>query len=78
MRLASNEFLPLGSVKIKDGFWSRYQDIAKNKIIPYQWRAINDRIPGVEPSRAIANFRKLAMASTRTRNWKRPRTPSST
>ena len=60
MRLASNEFLPLGSVKIKDGFWSRYQDIAKNKIIPYQWRAINDQIPGVEPSRAIANFRVAA------------------
>jgi len=60
MRLVTNEFAPLSSVKIHDGFWSRYQDIAKDKIIPYQWRVLNDQVPNTEPSHAIANFRIAA------------------
>ena len=60
MRLVTNEFAPLSSVKIRDGFWSRYQDIAKDKIIPYQWRVLNDQVPDTEPSHAIANFRIAA------------------
>ena len=60
MRLVTNEFAPVKSVRIEDGFWSRYQGIAKDKIIPYQWRAINDQVPDTEPSHAIANFRIAA------------------
>ena len=60
MSFITNEFAPLGSVKIRDGFWSRYQDIAKEKIIPYQWRVLNDQVPDTEPSHAIANFRIAA------------------
>lgn len=60
MRLAKNEFTPLKNVKITDGFWSRYTDIAKDRIIPYQWLAINDQVPDTEPSHAIANFRIAA------------------
>ncbi len=60
MRLVTNEFAPLKNVRVKDGFWSRYQDIAKEKIIPFQWRAINDLVPDIEPSHAIKNFRIAA------------------
>ena len=60
MRLVTNEFAPLKKVRVKDGFWSRYQDIAKEKIIPFQWRAINDLVPDIEPSHAIRNFRIAA------------------
>ena len=60
MRLVTNEFAPLKNVRVTDGFWRRYQQIAKEKIIPFQWRAINDDVPGIEPSHAIRNFRIAA------------------
>jgi len=60
MRLVTNEFAPLKKVRVTDGFWSRYQDIAAEKIIPFQWRAINDEVPDIEPSHAIRNFRIAA------------------
>ena len=60
MSLITNEFADLKKVKVTDGFWSRYQRIAKEKIIPFQWKAINDDVPGIEPSHAIRNFRIAA------------------
>ncbi len=56
----TNEFAPLKDVKVKDSFWSKYEDIAKNVIIPYQWEALNDRVPDTEPSHAIKNFKIAA------------------
>ncbi len=58
--IKTNEFAPLKNVKVKDGFWSKYEDIAKNVIIPYQWDAINDNVPDTEPSHAIKNFKIAA------------------
>ena len=52
--------LDLRAVKIKDDYWSKYVDLVKNTVIPYQWEAINDRIQGAEPSYAIRNFRIAA------------------
>ncbi len=60
MKFVTNEFAPLRDVKITDGFWSRYTDIAKDRIIPYQWQAVNDLVPDTEPSHAMANFRIAA------------------
>ena len=60
MSIKTNEFAPLKNVKVNDGFWSKYEDIAKNVIIPYQWEALNDRVPDTEPSHAIENFRIAA------------------
>ncbi len=60
MNPATNNFTPLKNVSINDGFWGRYTEIAKDKIIPYQWRAINDLVPDAEPSHAIKNFRIAA------------------
>ncbi|WP_285804088.1 hypothetical protein [Alkalicoccobacillus plakortidis] len=31
-------------VSVTDSFWSRYIDLVKDKVIPYQWDALNDRI----------------------------------
>ena len=47
-------------VRIKDSFWKRYQDLVHDKVLPYQWDVLNDTIPGIEPSRAIRNFRIAA------------------
>jgi uncharacterized protein len=48
------------AVQVKDEFWSRYQELVLDKAIPYQWGALNDRIPGIEPSRGIRNLRIAA------------------
>lgn len=52
--------IPLKNVKINDNFWSRYIKLAREVVIPYQWEAINDRVPDAEPSHAIKNFRIAA------------------
>jgi uncharacterized protein len=43
-------------VKITDPFWSKYADLVRNVVIPYQYEALHDRIPDAEPSHAISNF----------------------
>lgn len=60
MSLVTNNFVPLKNVKVNDGFWGQYTRIAVEKIIPYQWLAINDQVPDTEPSHAIKNFRIAA------------------
>ncbi|WP_459480409.1 glycoside hydrolase family 127 protein [Clostridium saccharoperbutylacetonicum] len=56
--------IPLCNVKIKDNFWSHYRKLAREVVIPYQWEAINDRIPDAEPSHALKNFRIAAGIET--------------
>jgi len=48
--------LPAGRVKFTDAFWSRYRDLVREVVIPYQYEALHDRVPDAEPSHAIANF----------------------
>ncbi|RED64815.1 glycoside hydrolase family 127 protein [Cohnella lupini] len=54
--------LPLDqrAVSIQDEYWSSYVNLIKNTVIPYQWEALNDRVPDAEPSYAIRNFRIAA------------------
>lgn len=52
--------LPLNKVKIHDPFWSYYISLVREVVVPYQWNALNDRIPDAEPSHAIRNFRIAA------------------
>ncbi|QDH23887.1 glycoside hydrolase family 127 protein [Saccharibacillus brassicae] len=52
--------LPLADVHIRDPFWSAYVDLVRGVVVPYQWEALNDRIPNAEPSRAIQNFKIAA------------------
>lgn len=47
-------------VQIKDEFWDAYTALVRDTVIPYQWEALNDRIPDAEPSYAIRNFRIAA------------------
>ena len=58
--LMRHEAIPLENVKINDGFWSKYIKLIHNEVIPYQWEAINDRVPDAELSHAIKNFRIAA------------------
>lgn len=50
----------LQHVRITDGFWSDYQKLIREVVIPYQYETLHDRVPGVEPSHAIRNFRIAA------------------
>ncbi|TBL81961.1 glycoside hydrolase family 127 protein [Paenibacillus thalictri] len=47
-------------VKIHDDFWNPFIELVRGTVIPYQWEALNDRIPGAEPSYAVRNFRIAA------------------
>jgi DUF1680 family protein len=50
----------LKQVTIHDPFWSERQLNVAETVVPYQWDALNDSIPGAEPSHTIENFRIAA------------------
>lgn len=52
--------ISLQDVRIQDRFFSRYAGLVRDEVIPYQWEALNDRIPGAEKSGCIRNFRIAA------------------
>lgn len=52
--------LNLKKVRLSDPFWSKYVELVRNTVLPYQWDALNDRIPDAEPSNAIRNLRIAA------------------
>ena len=54
--------LPLGSVRVKDPFWMREMDLIRTAVIPYQWEALNDRVPGAAPSWWVHNMQAAARA----------------
>lgn len=54
----------LGDITIEDKFWSRYTRLVKDTIIPYQWEVLNDRIPDIEKSHSLANFKIAARRQT--------------
>ncbi len=50
----------LRKLTVNDPFLGEYQRLVRNVVIPYQWDALNNRIPDAEPSHAIDNFRIAA------------------
>ena len=50
----------LKQVHISEGFFAGYQALVRREVIPYQWDALNDRIPGAEKSGCVRNFRIAA------------------
>lgn len=48
------------NTKVLGGFWRSKADVVAHEMLPYQWRALNDQIPGAEPSHALNNFRIAA------------------
>lgn len=47
----------LKSIKVTDEFWYREQELVRTQVIPYQWEALNDRVPGAAPSFCMHNFK---------------------
>ncbi len=54
----------LHKLTVSDPFLGQYQQLVRDVVIPYQWDALNDRIPEAEPSHAIENFRIAAGQQT--------------
>lgn len=48
--------LSLRDVVIDDRFWGRYIKLVREKVIPYQWEMLNDRIADAVRSHCIKNF----------------------
>ncbi len=49
--------IDLKKVTVTDPFWHREMELVRNEVIPYQWEALNDRVPGADPSWCMRNFR---------------------
>lgn len=43
-------------IHLNDKFWNYYRSLIGANVVPYQWRALNDKVEGAEPSHAIKNF----------------------
>ncbi|MBT1170832.1 glycoside hydrolase family 127 protein [Bifidobacterium sp. SO4] len=52
--------LPLKDVVVHDSFWSVEQELVRTAVIPYQWKALNDQVPGAAPSYCMHNFKAAA------------------
>ena len=52
--------ISLKNVEVTDSFWNPYLQSVPSKMIPYQWRILNDSVKGAEKSGCIRNFRIAA------------------
>ncbi|WP_155286325.1 glycoside hydrolase family 127 protein [Lacticaseibacillus zhaodongensis] len=63
--------MQINKVELADSFWDFYRDAVRTKMLPYQWRVINDEVPtptvksanpylNNQPSHAIRNLRIAA------------------
>ncbi len=60
MQMIGQETWAMIEAKIDGGFWRDYQSLVREKVIPYQWKAMNDEIPGAPKSHSVENFRIAA------------------
>ena len=52
-----NKAVDLKKITITDPFWKTESELVRTEVIPYQWEALNDRIPGAAKSYSMHNFR---------------------
>ncbi len=57
----------LKNVDVTDEFWKEEMELVRNEVIPYQWNALNDRIPDAAPSYAIHNFKAASLLQEKKR-----------
>ena len=42
--------IALRDATVTDPFWASRQELVRTQVIPYQWNALNDNVPGAAPS----------------------------
>lgn len=52
--------IDLNQTVLEDSFWTPYQKLVTEVVLPYQEKILNDEIPEAEKSHALANFRIAA------------------
>lgn len=52
--------IALGKVRITDDLFGNYVKLVAEKIIPYQWDVLNDKVDYIEKSHCVENFRIAA------------------
>ncbi len=55
-----NVFVNLKNISVSDNFWKPFMERIRTVVIPYQWEALNDRIPNADPSYCMRNFKVAA------------------
>lgn len=63
--MGMRSFIPLEKVRIDDALWMREQRLVRTVVLPYQWKMLNDQVPGAVKSHCIENFRIAAGLSHR-------------
>lgn len=53
------------SASVTGRFWSAEQELVRSVVLPYQWRVLNDQVPGADPSYCMHNFRAAARLNQR-------------
>ena len=54
------EELRLDEIHIDDGFWNFYRSVVRDRMLPYQWEILNDRVPDAPKSHCVENFKIAA------------------
>ncbi|WEV42665.1 glycoside hydrolase family 127 protein [Bifidobacterium sp. ESL0682] len=57
--------LPFKDVTVDDAFWGAEQELVRTQVLPFQWRALNDQVPGASPSYCMHNFKAAAAQNQR-------------
>ena len=52
--------IALQDATVTDPFWASRQELVRTQVIPYQWNALNDNVPGAAPSYCMHNFKAAA------------------
>lgn len=52
--------IELKDITVTDPFWAAEQELVRTAVIPYQWNALNDNVPGAAPSYCMHNFKAAA------------------
>src|SRR5690554_3023272 len=52
--------VPLRDVRLGNGLLGEKNELIRKEVLPYQWKALNNEIPGAEQSNAVENFRIAA------------------
>ena len=58
----TKDFRPMDmkAYSIDDRFWKNKMEVVRTKMIPYQWKALNDLVEDAAPSHCVKNFRIAA------------------
>lgn len=56
-KMGISKAIGLKRIRVTDTFWKKEIELVREKVIPYQWEALNDRIPDAQPSYCMHNFK---------------------